>query len=145
MSSSSSSSNAEDEGREQPIVALAGDIGDQEELFTDISESPAFQCLDELFSIGKITGTRVAELKAKYISLHETLKSSQESEIQLLQDAKYYASELEKQQQELNKADQFPEVINTEVSKLRKQLLLHQNNLCKTQEREYILQYKLQQ
>ncbi|KAH9508114.1 hypothetical protein Btru_054746 [Bulinus truncatus] len=38
----------------------------QEENQVEISSSPAFQCLEELFQEGKLTGTKVAFLKAKF-------------------------------------------------------------------------------
>uniref|UniRef100_A0A7M4G0C6 Coiled-coil domain containing 146 n=1 Tax=Crocodylus porosus TaxID=8502 RepID=A0A7M4G0C6_CROPO len=96
-----------------------------------------------LFSAGKIPGTRVAELKAKYTSLHETVISLQESEIQLLQDAKRFTVEIEKQQQVLEKADEFPEGFTSEVSRMRQQLLKYQNEYNAIKEREYEIQYKL--
>ncbi|XP_067915346.1 coiled-coil domain-containing protein 146 isoform X3 [Heterodontus francisci] len=88
-----------------------------------------------LFVAGKIAGTQIGHLKSKYISLHEALKRTQESEIKLLQDAKFFTAELERQRQELEKADQFPESYDTEVNKLRQQLLHCQNELNQTEER----------
>ncbi|KAG9489979.1 hypothetical protein GDO78_005738, partial [Eleutherodactylus coqui] len=70
--------------------------------------------------------------------------SIQESEIQLLQDAKRFTYLLEQQQHELEKADQFPEGSNTEVSRMRQQLLKYNNDLNQAEEREYHLQYKLE-
>ncbi|MEE6481405.1 hypothetical protein FKM82_012853, partial [Ascaphus truei] len=137
-----SDSSSEDEAQEKPLYAIAPS-SIHEESPKDVSASPAFQCLDELFSSGKIPGTRVAELKAKYTILHETLKSLQESEIQLLQDAKRFTYQLEQQQQELDKADQFPEAFTTDVSRMRQQLLNYNNDLNEAEEREYRLQYKL--
>ncbi|XP_015270540.1 PREDICTED: coiled-coil domain-containing protein 146 [Gekko japonicus] len=99
--------------------------------------------LSQLFYAEKIPGTRVSELKAKYILLHETLVSLQASEIQLLQDAKHFTVEVEQQQQELEKADQFPEGSTSEVSKLRQQYLRYLNEYNAIQEREYEIQYKL--
>ncbi|XP_053320353.1 coiled-coil domain-containing protein 146 [Spea bombifrons] len=140
--SSNSSAEEDDEMKDKPLCAIAP-VTIQEESPTDVFSSPAFQCLDELLTSGKIPGARVAELKAKYNLLYETLKSFQESEIQLLQDAKRFTHELEQQKQELEKAEQFPEGSNTEVSMLRQQLLKYNNDLTQTEEREYHLQYKL--
>ncbi|KAM4678210.1 coiled-coil domain-containing protein 146 isoform 2-T2 [Discoglossus pictus] len=142
QSSDLSDSEEEEEVQEKPLYALPP-FSVQEEGPKDVSASPAFQILDELQSAGKIPGTKVAELKAKYTVLYETLKSIQESEIQLLHDAKRYTYELEQQQQDLEKADQFPEGFNTDVSRLRQQLLKYNNELNAAQEREYHLQYKL--
>ncbi|XP_030411224.1 coiled-coil domain-containing protein 146 isoform X4 [Gopherus evgoodei] len=141
-SSSSSDSEPETE-KEEPIYAIAPSINIQDEGSIDVAASPAFQYLDELFSAGKLPGTRVAELKAKYTALHETVISLQESEIQLLQDAKRFTVEIEQQQQALEKADQFPEGFTSEVSRMRQQLLKYQNEYTAIKEREYELQYKL--
>ncbi|XP_068132313.1 coiled-coil domain-containing protein 146 [Hyperolius riggenbachi] len=140
---SGSSTEEEEDVEEKPLVALAP-IYTREESPKDVSASPAFQCLDELLAAGKIPGYRVAELKAKYTSLYETLKSIQESEIKLLQDAKQFTNQLEKQQQELEKADQFPDGSNTETARMRQQLLKYNADLREAEEREYHLQYKLE-
>ncbi|XP_054844284.1 coiled-coil domain-containing protein 146 isoform X1 [Eublepharis macularius] len=128
---------------EEPIYAVAPTIDIRDESSIDVASSPAFQCLDELFYAGIIPGTRVSELKAKYTLLHETLVSLQASEIQLLQDAKRFTVEVECQQQELEKADQFPEGSTSEVSRLRQQYLRYLNEYNAIQEREYETQYKL--
>ncbi|XP_074873192.1 coiled-coil domain-containing protein 146 [Carettochelys insculpta] len=141
---SSTSSDSEPETqKEEPIYAIAPSIHIRDEGSIDVAASPAFQYLDELFSAGKLPGPRVAELKAKYTTLHETVISLQESEIQMLQDAKRFTVELEQQQQVLEKADQFPEGFTSEVAKMRQQLLKYQNEYTAIKEREYELQYKL--
>ncbi|XP_072257827.1 coiled-coil domain-containing protein 146 [Pyxicephalus adspersus] len=141
--SESSTEEEEETVQEKPLYALAP-ISTQEKSPKDVAASPAFQCLDELLASGKIPGTRVAELKAKYTLLYETLKSIQESEIQLLQDAKQFTHKLEQQQHELQKADQFPDSSNTEVSRMREQLLKYNNDLREAEDREYRLQYQLE-
>ncbi|XP_073508381.1 coiled-coil domain-containing protein 146 isoform X1 [Phyllobates terribilis] len=141
--SSADEEEEDDDVQEKPLHALPP-TNAKEESPKDVTASPAFQCLDELLSFGKIPGTRVAELKAKYTLLYETLKSIQESETQLLQDAKRFTHLLEQQQHELEKADQFPEGSNTEVSRMRQQLLKYNNDLNEAEEREYRLQYKLE-
>ncbi|KAM4902084.1 coiled-coil domain-containing protein 146 [Sylvia borin] len=107
---------------ESPTSALTPTAPSQEEGPTDITASPAFQCLDELFSAGKITDTRVAELKEQYTLLHEAVISLQESETQLVQEAERLSAELE-QQSELEKAEQLPEEASSEASQIRQQLL----------------------
>uniref|UniRef100_A0A4X2L3C7 Coiled-coil domain containing 146 n=1 Tax=Vombatus ursinus TaxID=29139 RepID=A0A4X2L3C7_VOMUR len=69
--------------------------------------------------------------------------STQESELQLLQDAKRFTSEIEQQQRHLENADTFPEGISTEVSKMREQLLKYQNEYNAAKEREFHTQYRL--
>ncbi|NXR35667.1 CC146 protein, partial [Zosterops hypoxanthus] len=107
---------------ESPTEALTPTAPSQEEGPTGITASPAFQCLDELFSAGKITDTRVAELKEQYTLLHEAVISLQESETQLLQEAERLSAELE-QRSELEKAEQLPEEASSEGSQIRQQLL----------------------
>ncbi|XP_014819265.1 PREDICTED: coiled-coil domain-containing protein 146 [Calidris pugnax] len=142
-SSSSSDTELEIEN-EQPTCALAPTVYSRDEGSTDVTASPAFQCLDELFSAGKIPGTRVAELKGKYTLLHKTVISLQESEIQLLQEAKRLSVELEQQQHDLEKAEQFPEESSSEVSRTRQQLLSCQNEYNAIKEREYEIQFKIE-
>uniref|UniRef100_A0A8D2LW36 Uncharacterized protein n=1 Tax=Varanus komodoensis TaxID=61221 RepID=A0A8D2LW36_VARKO len=67
----------------------------------------------------------------------------QESEIQLLQDAKRFTAVIEQQQQELEKAEQFPEGSTSELSKLRQQYLRYINEYNAIQDREFEIQYKL--
>ena len=52
--------------------------------------------------------------------------------------------ELEGQKTELEKADDFPDNSNSEVSKLRQQLLKHNNELAQAEERQYQLDYKIE-
>lgn len=129
---------------ERPISALAPRVGGQEESEVEVSASPAFQCLDELFNAGKITGTRMAELKVKYSEIHDMLKEKRESETRLLNDAKDFTNTLDKQRQEIAKADHFPENIDSEVGKLRQDLLKRHNELHQIEERDFLLQYKLE-
>uniref|UniRef100_A0A8C4TXM9 Uncharacterized protein n=1 Tax=Falco tinnunculus TaxID=100819 RepID=A0A8C4TXM9_FALTI len=105
---------------------------------------PEFKVKTELFSAGKITGTRVAELKGKYTLLHKTVISLQESEIQLLQEARRLNVVLEQQQHELEKAEQFPEESSSEVSQIRQQLLSCQNEYSAIKERECEIQFKME-
>ncbi|XP_059329211.1 coiled-coil domain-containing protein 146 isoform X2 [Ammospiza nelsoni] len=98
-----------------------GLTAEEEQAPTDLTASPAFQCLDELLSAGKITDTRVAELKEQYTLLHEAVISLQESESHLLQEAERLSAELE-QQSELEKAEQLSEEAPSEGSQIRQQL-----------------------
>ncbi|KAL4226619.1 hypothetical protein ACF0H5_014602 [Mactra antiquata] len=127
-----------------PISAVPPKVIHQEESQVEVSASPAFQCLDELFHQGKLTGTKVAHLKAKYTELHEILKSTRESETNLLKQAKDYTVDLDRQRIELEKADNFPDGSNTEVSKMRQQLLKYNNELKQAQERQYQLEYQIE-
>nr|XP_009667759.1 PREDICTED: coiled-coil domain-containing protein 146 [Struthio camelus australis] len=113
-------------------------------VFTSTTITNAITDAYQLFSSGKLPGSRVAELKAKYALLHKTVISLQESEIQLLQEAKHLSVELEQQQHELEKADQFPEESASEASQMRQQLLKCQNECSAIKEREYVIQSKVE-
>ncbi|XP_041460505.1 coiled-coil domain-containing protein 146-like [Lytechinus variegatus] len=133
-----------DESYEPAIAPLAPKVILQEEGQVEVSASPAFQCLDELFQEGRLTGTRVAQLKAKYTELHKTLGRTRESELGLLQAAKEATQVLEKQTVELEKADNFPDSSNTENSKLRAKLLKHNNEIDQAEERNYQYEFKIE-
>ncbi|XP_032729177.1 coiled-coil domain-containing protein 146 isoform X1 [Lontra canadensis] len=133
----------EEKDQEDPIYAVAPTINIQDERCVDLSTTPAFICLQELHSMGKLPGTRMAELKAKYTLLHDTVVSTQESEVQLLEDAKRFTEQIRQQQFHLQQADDFPEAFTTEVSKMREQLLKYQNEYNAVKEREFHNQYRL--
>ncbi|KAM4874600.1 coiled-coil domain-containing protein 146 [Thomomys bottae] len=132
----------EEEGTGLPY-AIMPTTNFRDERKVELSETPAFISLHELYASGKLPGTRMAELKAKYILLHDTVISTQESEVQLLQDAKRYTEQIQEQQFHLQQADAFPEAFSTEVSKMREQLLKYQNEFNAVKEREFHNQYRL--
>ncbi|XP_027429676.1 coiled-coil domain-containing protein 146 isoform X1 [Zalophus californianus] len=133
----------DEKAQEDPICAVAPTIYIQDERCVDLSTTPAFICLQELHSMGKLPGTRMAELKAKYTLMHDTVVSTQESEVQLLEDAKRFTEQIQQQQFHLQQADNFPEAFTTEVSKMREQLLKYQNEYNAVKEREFHNQYRL--
>ncbi|XP_053753142.1 coiled-coil domain-containing protein 146 isoform X2 [Panthera pardus] len=133
----------DEKDQKDPVYAIAPTINIQDERFVDLSTTPAFICLHELHAMGKLPGTRMAELKAKYTLLHDTVISTQESEVQLLQDAKRFTKQIQQQQFHLQQADNFPEAFTTEVSKMREQLLKYQNEYNAVKEREFHNQYRL--
>ena len=100
--------------------------------------------MQQLFSQGKLAGEKVAKLKAKYTSLHERLKATREQESSLLHKAKEMHQEVQRQRAELEKGDSFPDGDNTEVNKLRQELLKHHNELAQADERQYQLEFKLE-
>ncbi|XP_007942849.1 coiled-coil domain-containing protein 146 [Orycteropus afer afer] len=133
----------DEKDQENPIYAIAPTTNFRDERSVDLSTTPAFLFLHELHAVGKLPATRMAELKAKYTLLHDTVISTQESEVQLLQDAKRFTEQIEQQKFHLQQADDFPEAFNTEVSKMREQLLKYQNEYTAVKEREYHNQYRL--
>ncbi|XP_070710324.1 coiled-coil domain-containing protein 146 [Pempheris klunzingeri] len=130
-----------------PLVALAPDASlpeEQRSASADVSASPAFQCLDELLSLGKIGQTKVAKLKSSHRLLHDTLKSTQDSEIQLLGEAKRCRAELERLRAEVERTEeQSTSEPESEVNELRQQLLRAYNELKAAEDREYKTQHKL--
>ncbi|XP_027495372.1 coiled-coil domain-containing protein 146 isoform X5 [Corapipo altera] len=122
---------------------LTPTIYSRDEGSTDVTASPAFQCLDELFSAGKITDTKAAELKEQYTLLHKTVISLQESETQLLQEAKRLSVELE-QRHGLEKPEQVPEESSSEASQIRQQLHSCQSEYDAIKAREYENQLKIE-
>ncbi|KAF3705061.1 Coiled-coil domain-containing protein 146 [Channa argus] len=135
-------------GQYTPLVALAPDVSLPEEqppAFRDITTSPAFLCLDELFTSGIISQTKVDKLKSSYRLLYDTLKSAQDSEINLLEEAKRCHAELEKLQAEVEKAEgqSTSEEPESEVNKLSQQLLQAYNELKAAEDREYKTQHQL--
>ncbi|XP_037692416.1 coiled-coil domain-containing protein 146 isoform X1 [Choloepus didactylus] len=129
--------------QEDPIYAIAPTTNIRDERFVELSTTPAFHFLHQLHAMGKIPATRMAELKAKYTLLHDTVISTQESEVQILQDAKRFTERIQQQQFHLQQADNFPEAFSTEVSKMREQLLKYQNEYNAAKEREFHNQYRL--
>ena len=73
-----------------------------------------------------------------------SLLRTRESEAQLMQEAKEFTNEKERQVGELQKADEFPNSSNTEVTKLREQLLKYNNDISQAEERQYQLEYKIE-
>ncbi|XP_017523887.2 coiled-coil domain-containing protein 146 [Manis javanica] len=133
----------DEKDQEGAIYVAVPTVNIQDERFADLATTPAFICLHELHAMGKLPGTRMAELKAKYTLLHDTVVSTQESEVQLLQDAKHFTEQIQQQQFHLQQADDFPEAFTTEVSRMREQLLKYQNEYNAVKEREFHNQYRL--
>ncbi|XP_029017231.1 coiled-coil domain-containing protein 146 [Betta splendens] len=140
----------EEGGRREdaPLVALAPDVSlpeEQPSASVTVSDSPAFHCLNELLSLGKISQIKAAKMKASYKLLHDTLKSTQDSEIQLLREAKRCRAELEKLRAEVAKTEEqsTSEQPESEVNKLRQELLQAYNELKAAEDREYKAQLRL--
>ncbi|XP_023141559.2 coiled-coil domain-containing protein 146 [Amphiprion ocellaris] len=131
-----------------PLVALAPDASLPEEqplASIDVSASPAFQWLDEFVLLGKISQTNVIKLKASYKLLYDTLKSTQDCEIQLLGEAKRCRAELERLRAKVESTEEqsTSEEPQSEVNELRQRLLQAYNELKGAEEREYKTQHEL--
>ncbi|KAM7378172.1 hypothetical protein PAMA_013188 [Pampus argenteus] len=101
--------------------------------------------LPQLLSLGKISKAKVATLKASYRQLHNTLKSTRDSEVQLLEEAKRYRAELVRLQVEVERTEDqsISEEPESEVNKLRQQLLQAYNELKAAEDRETETQHEL--
>ncbi|XP_008277135.1 coiled-coil domain-containing protein 146 [Stegastes partitus] len=99
----------------------------------------------KLLSLGKTSQTRVIKLKASYKLLHDTLKSTQDSEIQLLGEAKRCRAELERLRAKVESTEEqsTSEEPQSEVNELRQRLLQAYNELKGAEEREYKIQHEL--
>ncbi|KER27523.1 hypothetical protein T265_05480 [Opisthorchis viverrini] len=109
---------------------------------TEVASSVAFQAIDDQFHAGKLTSTEVAVYKARYMKVHEALKRTRENEFSLIQLSKRYMAEIEEQEQQLIKADQFPDNTITEPAQMRAQILNYYNSAMETDERVEMLQYE---
>ncbi|KAH9279528.1 Coiled-coil domain-containing protein [Echinococcus granulosus] len=108
----------------------------------DVNNGIALQTIDKLCLEGKITATETAMYKARYIKLHDALKRSRESEHKLHILMKYCHTELDRQEMELSKAEQFPENAVTEPLMLRAQIINTYNCAMETEERVETLSYE---
>ncbi|KAL5103539.1 hypothetical protein TcWFU_004809 [Taenia crassiceps] len=108
----------------------------------DVNNGIALQKIDELCLEGKITATETAMYKARYIKLHSALKRSQDSVYKLHNIMKYCHSELERQEMELSKTEQFPENAVTEPLMMRAQIISTYNCAMETEERVETLSYE---
>uniref|UniRef100_G3Q4W1 Coiled-coil domain containing 146 n=1 Tax=Gasterosteus aculeatus aculeatus TaxID=481459 RepID=G3Q4W1_GASAC len=98
-----------------------------------------------LLSLGKISPTRAAKLKSSYLLLRDSLKSSQDSEIHLLGEAKRRRAELERLQAEVARTEEEDTSVEpeSEVNELRQQLLQAYNELKASEDREYKTRHRL--
>ncbi|KAF3859581.1 hypothetical protein F7725_021980 [Dissostichus mawsoni] len=124
----------DEEDEDTPQVALTPDASLPEDpsfATTDVTASSAFQCLEEFLSLGKISQNKAAKLKSSYRLLCETLRSSQDSELHLLGEAKRCRVELQRLQAELERAEEqsTSEQPESEVNELRQHLLQACNEL----------------
>ncbi|KAJ4924657.1 hypothetical protein JOQ06_003609, partial [Pogonophryne albipinna] len=96
-------------------------------------------------SLGKISQNKAAKLKSSYRLLCETLKSSQDSELHVLGEAKRCRAELQRLQARLERAEEqsTSEQPESKVNELRQHLLQACNELKAAEDREYKTQHRL--
>ncbi|XP_034052521.1 coiled-coil domain-containing protein 146 isoform X2 [Gymnodraco acuticeps] len=100
---------------------------------------------DKFLSLGKISQNKAAKLKSSYRLICETLKSSQDSELHVLGEAKRCRAELQRLQAGLERAEEqsTSEQPESEVNELRQHLLQACNELKAAEDREYKTQHRL--
>ncbi|XP_030004185.1 coiled-coil domain-containing protein 146 [Sphaeramia orbicularis] len=112
------------------------------QLQTDITEL----FLTTLLSLGKISKNKVSKLKTRFNRLHETLKSVKDSEVKLLGQAKRSHAELVRLQEEMERTEEqsTSEEPESEVTKLRQQILHAYNELKAAEDRDHQTQYEME-
>jgi len=129
---------------EHPISAIPPLVTNPEDMRAEVGGSPAFQSLEELFEAGKISGSRMVELKSKYKNLYQYLMQIRESESANMERAKKYSILLEKQKEELEEADNSTINHDTEIGRMREDYLKKMNQLGQIDDRSSQLQYKME-
>ncbi|XP_041629728.1 coiled-coil domain-containing protein 146 isoform X3 [Vulpes lagopus] len=129
----------DEKDQEDPIYAIAPTINIQDERCVDLSTTPAFICLHELYSLGKLPGTRMAELKAKYTLLHDTVVSLTEEKNLIIKEFEKIPKpgEMEKKMRQLRESTEElrKEIMQRklEIKNLREDLASKQKQLLKEQ------------
>ncbi|XP_054415584.1 coiled-coil domain-containing protein 146 isoform X5 [Pongo abelii] len=139
-----------DEKDQEPIYAIVPTINIQDERFVDLSETPAFIFLHELHAMGKLPGTRMAELKAKYTLLHDAVMSLKEEKIIIVKEFEKIPKpgEMEKKMKILRESTEElrKEIMQKklEIKNLREDLASKQKQLLKEQkELEELLEHQV--
>ncbi|XP_033845165.1 coiled-coil domain-containing protein 146 [Periophthalmus magnuspinnatus] len=142
---------AEQRMEDRPLVAITPDGSppqeqEQPSTCTDASASPALQYLDELLSSGKINNNEVSKIINTFKRLQEALKSGQEAEVALLGQAKCSHAELERLQVNVERAEEqsTAEDQDSEVIKLRQEILQAYSDVKAAEDRDYRTQCDLQ-
>jgi len=134
------SSDASDESN-PPLHAIPPQMSREEGSHRhEVGSNPAYQCLEELFEEGKISSSRMLELKSKYEEVHDKLKQVRQSESMYMEKAKKYTSMLEKQREILEDTDDSS-IINEdhEIGRIRQDYLKKINELDQIEDRNELL------
>jgi len=108
-----------------------------------INSTPAFQCIDDLLTEGKITGAKAAWYKSKYQDLLQQLKLTRETESKCLHEGKELMQLVQKQQSDIEQGELFPAGVDNEANRLRADLLKSSNELAACNERIYQLDFNM--
>ena len=108
-----------------------------------ISNSPAFQFLEELLSAGKLTGAQAQLYRSKYSKLHDVVLKTYENEKNLLKKAKQLNQDLSAERAKLEKAAAAAQEDSETIASLRTEVTKGDGELSMREERELMLQQEL--
>ena len=111
---------------------------------SDISNSPAYQSLDELVASGKLTQPQAQLYRSKYAKLHEVVLKTYENEKNLLKKAKLLNQDLTAEKGKLEKTAAQAQEDSEAIAGLRAEMAKGENELSLREERELLLQQEVQ-
>ena len=111
---------------------------------SDISNSPAYQSLDELVAAGKLTQPQAQLYRSKYAKLHEVVLKTYENEKNLLKKAKLLNQDLSGEKGKLEKTAGQAQEDSEAIAALRAEMAKGENELSLREERELLLQQEVQ-
>ena len=110
---------------------------------SDISNSPAYQSLDELVASGKLTQPQAQLYRSKYAKLHEVVLKTYENEKNLLKKAKLLNQDLTAEKGKLEKTAAQAQEDSEAIAGLRAEMAKGENELSLREERELLLQQEV--
>ena len=111
---------------------------------SDISNSPAYQSLDELVAAGKLTQPQAQLYRSKYAKLHEVVLKTYENEKNLLKKAKLLNQDLTAEKGKLEKTAARAQEDSEAIAGLRAEMSKGESELSLREERELLLQQEVQ-
>jgi len=111
---------------------------------SDISNSPAYQSLDELVATGKLTQPQAQLYRSKYAKLHEVVLKTYENEKNLLKKAKLLNQDLTAEKGKLEKTAARAQEDSEAIAGLRAEMSKGESELSLREERELLLQQEVQ-
>ena len=111
---------------------------------SDISNSPAYQSLDELVASGKLTQAQAQLYRSKYAKLHEVVLKTYENEKNLLKKAKLLNQDLTAEKGKLEKTAARAQEDSEAIAALRAEMSKGESELSLREERELLLQQEVQ-
>ena len=110
---------------------------------SDISNSPAYQSLDELVAGGKLTQAQSQLYRSKYAKLHEVVLKTYENEKNLLKKAKQLNQDLTTERGKLEKTAARAQEDSEAIAQLRTEMSKGESELALREERELLLQQEV--